>query len=327
MRVRRKMNDLEGDLRWRKRGGRRLGIDITISVVSSLRGSHKNLPCQQRRSGLRRTCTLAEKRQTPVFVTPMAALAVDALPEGPEWSYELKLDGYRALIIKDGASIQIRSRNDKDLMPMYPAVAAAGRRLQAEQAVIDGEIVAVDKQGRPSFQALAAPRHPSDSFDRVLCVRSSASEWRGHDSPATEGASGEACSSHREIGTAALACVARQRGGHRQYGPGNAAGRYRRQAQGLLYEAGERSRNWQKLKLERQQEFVIGGYRPSGNNSVDALLVGYFEDRNCDSLPRFARAWCRMSDGNSPESSRACDWITARSLTCRLRVHPAGAAA
>jgi bifunctional non-homologous end joining protein LigD len=45
------------------------------------------------------------------------------------------------------------------------------------------------------------------------------------------------------------------------------------------YEAGERSGSWQKLKLERQQEFVIGGYRPSGNSSVDALLVGYFEEQ------------------------------------------------
>src|SRR6185295_9033599 len=94
--------------------------------------------------------TRASNSQVPAFTTPMAALAVEALPEGPEWSYELKLDGYRALIIKDGASIQIRSRNDKDLKPMYPAVASAARRLQAEQVVIDGEIVAVDAQGRPS---------------------------------------------------------------------------------------------------------------------------------------------------------------------------------
>jgi bifunctional non-homologous end joining protein LigD len=104
-----------------------------------------------------------KKRQTPAFVTPMAALSVQALPEGSEWSYELKLDGYRALLIKDGASVQLRSRNDKDLMPMYPALTAAGRRLHAEQAVIDGEIVAVDEQGRPSFQALqhrgTHPRH------------------------------------------------------------------------------------------------------------------------------------------------------------------------
>jgi bifunctional non-homologous end joining protein LigD len=95
-----------------------------------------------------------DNRQSPTFVEPMAALDVAALPEGPEWSYELKLDGYRVLIIKDSASIKIRSRRDKDLMSMYPAVAAAGRRLHAEQAIVDGEIVAVDKPGRPSFQAL-----------------------------------------------------------------------------------------------------------------------------------------------------------------------------
>jgi ATP-dependent DNA ligase len=55
---------------------------------------------------------LPTKRQAPTFVAPMAAASVEALPEGPECSYELKLDGYRALIIKDGTSIQIRSRND-----------------------------------------------------------------------------------------------------------------------------------------------------------------------------------------------------------------------
>ncbi len=44
------------------------------------------------------------------------------------------------------------------------------------------------------------------------------------------------------------------------------------------YEAGERSGNWQKLKLERQQEFVVGGYRPDGSSGLDALLVGYYED-------------------------------------------------
>src|SRR5688572_29552985 len=69
-----------------------------------------------------------KQRQVPTFVTPVAALAVDVLPEGPGWSYELKLDGYRALIIKNGTSLQIRCRNDKDLMAMYPAIAAAMKK-------------------------------------------------------------------------------------------------------------------------------------------------------------------------------------------------------
>jgi bifunctional non-homologous end joining protein LigD len=91
---------------------------------------------------------------TPAFVTPTAAQVVKALPEGDEWLYEVKWDGYRALLIKDGQRVHLRSRNNKDLTRMYPTVAAAGLRLKAEQIVLDGEIVALGPDGRPSFQAL-----------------------------------------------------------------------------------------------------------------------------------------------------------------------------
>jgi bifunctional non-homologous end joining protein LigD len=94
------------------------------------------------------------QRATPAFMTPMAAQVVKHLPEGDDWIYELKFDGYRALILKDGERVEIRSRKDKHLTTMYPGVVAAGQRLNADQAVIDGEIVALDPQGSPSFQAL-----------------------------------------------------------------------------------------------------------------------------------------------------------------------------
>jgi len=218
------------------------------------------------------------KRRNPSFVTPMAAVSVDTLPEGPEWSYELKLDGYRALIIKDGASIRIRSRNDKDLMQMYPSVAAAGRRLQVEQAVIDGEIVAVDKQGRPSFQAL---QHRGTHSEHTIVFY--AFDVLHIDGQDTRGMPLEARRAHLaqviEKSGLLLSVVL----------PGSVADIVATvramQLEGIiakrsnsLYEAGERSGNWQKLKLQRQQEFVVGGYRPSGEGSVDALLVGYFEN-------------------------------------------------
>jgi bifunctional non-homologous end joining protein LigD len=219
------------------------------------------------------------KHQTPTFVTPMAALAVDALPEGPEWSYELKLDGYRALVIKDGASIRIRSRNDKDLMPMYPAVAAAGRRLQAEQAVIDGEIVAVDAQGRPSFQALQhRGTHPSHT---IVFYAFDLLHLNGEDMTAMP----------LEARRATLVGVIEKCGLLLSLQlPGSVADIVKTvramrlegvvaKRKGSQYEAGERSGTWQKLKLEHQQEFVIGGYRPAGDNSVDALLVGYFDEQ------------------------------------------------
>ena len=84
----------------------------------------------------------------------MAAQVVKRLPEGDDWIYELKFDGYRALIIKDEQRVELRSRKNKDLTGMYPGIAAAGLRLKADQAVVDGEIVALDAQGSPSFQAL-----------------------------------------------------------------------------------------------------------------------------------------------------------------------------
>jgi len=84
----------------------------------------------------------------------MVALPVRRLPEGDDWLYEPKWDGYRALLIKDGKDVQICSRNDKNLTAMYPRVAAAGARQTTRQMVLDGEIVAIAADGRPSFQAL-----------------------------------------------------------------------------------------------------------------------------------------------------------------------------
>jgi bifunctional non-homologous end joining protein LigD len=73
-------------------------------------------------------------------------------------------DGYRALLIKEGDRVQIRSRNDKDLTRMYLRLAAAAQTLNAPKVVLDGEIVALDAQGRPSFQTLqhrsSNPTHP-----------------------------------------------------------------------------------------------------------------------------------------------------------------------
>src|SRR5262249_22860361 len=90
----------------------------------------------------------------PRAVAPMMATAASVLPTGPDWSYEVKWDGYRAQAVKRGDAVTLASRNLKDITMQYPGVAAAARRVNAASAVIDGEIVAVDGEGRPSFQAL-----------------------------------------------------------------------------------------------------------------------------------------------------------------------------
>ena len=101
-------------------------------------------------------------------MAPMAATSVQALPDGERWQYEVKWDGYRALILKGGVSVRIRSRNDKDLTAAYPGVAAAAARLRAETAIVDGEVVAIDMTGRPSFQALVmSEAHIADAAGRI----------------------------------------------------------------------------------------------------------------------------------------------------------------
>ena len=101
---------------------------------------------------------MPSKTSTVKFIEPMAPLLVKALPDGEDWLFELKLDGYRAVLIKNGDHVEIRSRKDKNLTKMYSAIATASLHVKAQRAVIDGEICALDDQGHPSFQAL---QHPS----------------------------------------------------------------------------------------------------------------------------------------------------------------------
>lgn len=111
----------------------------------------------------------------PRFIEPMHAMLVTSLPGGDEWLYEVKLDGYRALAVKDGDTVRLLSRRSIDLTDDYPRVASAVRRIHAHAAILDGEIVAVDDQRRPSFQALQY-RHRPQHADCVLRVRPAACE-------------------------------------------------------------------------------------------------------------------------------------------------------
>jgi bifunctional non-homologous end joining protein LigD len=83
-------------------------------------------------------------RQTKAtFIEPMLLQPSETLPEGPGWTYELKLDGYRALAIKTGGLVRLRSRNDKDFNGKYPVIAKALGALP-DETVVDGEVVALD---------------------------------------------------------------------------------------------------------------------------------------------------------------------------------------
>ena len=212
------------------------------------------------------------------FVSPMAARPVDTLPEGPEWLYEVKFDGYRALLLKNGDRVEIRSRNDKNLTTTYPGIAASARRLDARQATVDGEIVAVNASGRPSFQAL---QHRSGhagytivfyAFDLLhLNGRDLTSEplvSRRGLLPAVLDRSGILMSVDLPGDLQHVVAAVQSLGLE-----GVIAKR-----KSSRYTPGDRSASWLKLKLDKQQEFVVGGCRLSGG-AVDALLVGYYERR------------------------------------------------
>ena len=81
----------------------------------------------------------------------MAARVVDKLPEGDDWMYEVKFDGYRALLMKDGDNVRIRSRNDKDLTHL--SVCCCRRSaLKAKQAILDGELSPSTRMATPRFR-------------------------------------------------------------------------------------------------------------------------------------------------------------------------------
>src|SRR3954452_8612144 len=102
---------------------------------------------------------MATKRPTPANLLrkvfpPMLATLTDTPPAGDAWAYELKYDGFRAVCAIVGGDIAMWSRNELDLAPRFPAVAAALSNVKVPEVVIDGEIVVLDEQGAPRFQLL-----------------------------------------------------------------------------------------------------------------------------------------------------------------------------
>ena len=207
----------------------------------------------------------------------MLLLKTDALPEGPRWMYELKLDGYRAIAYKRGGVVRLRSRNDKDFDARYPGVVKGLAQLP-DETVIDGEVVAFDEEGRPSFGALqnygssSAPvvyyvfdvmmlagrnvmREPLEARRRLLEQRvlPKVAEPVRY-APAFDAELSVLVESVKAQGFEGL--VAKRRDS--------------------VYESGLRSGAWMKMRVNRGQEFVIGGYT-RGTKTFDALVFGYYE--------------------------------------------------
>jgi bifunctional non-homologous end joining protein LigD len=205
----------------------------------------------------------------------MMATPAPALPVGDDWSYEVKWDGYRTLALKDGPRVRLFSRNLKDVTGAYPSVVRTLQELTATAALVDGELVAIDEQGRPSFQALhhqAAHVVVYYAFDLLLLGgrdltrepldarrKQLAATAAGTSILLSEPLPGTPAQIERAVRELGLEGVVAKRRSSR-------------------YEAGRRSDKWLKVKFSRRQEFVVGGYKPS-NSGFDSVLVGYYERR------------------------------------------------
>src|SRR3954468_21955705 len=105
----------------------------------------------------------------PLDFPPMEAESAPAIPEGEQWQYEPKWDGFRCLAFRDGERIELRSKSGQGLRRYFPDVAAALLALQPGRFALDGEIV-IPVERRLSFEALQLRLHPAESRVRKLAA-------------------------------------------------------------------------------------------------------------------------------------------------------------
>lgn len=207
------------------------------------------------------------------FVEPMDCKSVESLPSGEDWQYEIKFDGYRAIAIKQRGEIQLFSRRGNSFNSAYPEIVEALGQTRAKSFILDGEIVALDGTGVHSFSLLQrrtakTPLHfyvfdllhleGKDLMSLPLRRRreqldSAFPRWPEplRLSPLLTGSLDEITQRIREFQFEGV--VAKQ-----LYS---------------TYKPGEEPGTWHKLKLQRSEDFIIGGYIP-GPNGVDQLVVG-----------------------------------------------------
>jgi DNA ligase D-like protein (predicted ligase) len=211
------------------------------------------------------------------FIQPMLLLRTESLPSGEQWVYELKLDGYRAIAFKRDGAVCLRSRNDKDFNLRYPAV-VQGLKGLPENTVIDGEIVSLDDEGRPSFSALQnygslPARVMYYVFDvMVLAGRDVTHESLDRRRALLETRVLPKLSEPVRYSAPLAADLPVLVHSVKAHGLEGLVAKRRNS----VYEPGLRSGAWMKMRVNRGQEFVIGGYT-HGTKTFDALVIGYYE--------------------------------------------------
>jgi bifunctional non-homologous end joining protein LigD len=232
-----------------------------------------------------------EREPMPDRIVPMAARASAEVPhDEANWSFEIKWDGVRALAYIQPGRLRLESRNLNDITEAYPEVRGLLRDIGMHDAVLDGEIVAFDDAGRPSFERLQRRMHVRGAAAIRRLTASVPVVYAIFDLLYLDGHSlMELPYRERRERLEAL-----ELGGRAWRVPAAHFGEGRRlleatRAQGLeglvakrldsRYEDGRRSGAWLKIKNTRRQELVIGGWVPGEGRRADrigALLMGYY---------------------------------------------------
>jgi bifunctional non-homologous end joining protein LigD len=232
-----------------------------------------------------------DREPMPETLVPMLA-KLSKLPASDDgWGYEIKWDGIRALAFIDGGRIRLVNRNGRDATKQYPELRELGKEVGPQQLILDGEIVAFDEQGRPSFERLQSRMHlASDSavrrrmqdipaaymiFDLLFLDGHSTMQLPYEDRRKLldrcelEGPSWRTPAYHTGDGSGLLQ-ASKQQG-----------------LEGVIakrldstYEPGKRTGTWLKIKNIQRQEVVIGGWMPGEGrraSSLGSLVVGYYD--------------------------------------------------
>ncbi len=221
-------------------------------------------------------------------IAPMEALLVEQLPDGDGWQYEPKWDGFRCIVVRDGARIDLWSKSGKPLGRYFPEVAAMFARLKAADFIIDGELL-IEVGGAIAFDALQARLHPAASRVERLAVETPA-RFMAFD---CLDRSGKALIDKplRERRAALEALLALEREPSLLLSPRSAdrveAAAWLRASGAALdgviakrlddaYRPGERA--MLKVKVKRSADCVIGGFRrEKGGDGVASLLLGLYD--------------------------------------------------
>src|ERR1700731_1715643 len=226
----------------------------------------------------------ATSARLPDFIEPMKAKLVDSMPLG-DWIYEIKFDGYRALALRGGSETRILSGKQKDLGTKFPEVKDSIAALDVQDAIIDGEIVALDEKGRSSFQLLQGfdmgQEKPPIVFYAFDLLRLNGKDLQGLPIEERKAKLEELLKKPPGVIRYSISFTKDIPELLERAGKLGLEGLIGKRA-GSRYEAGKRTGAWIKLKLHLEQEFVIGGYTDpeGGRKCFGSLLVGFYERKN-----------------------------------------------